>query len=307
MVVRGIGMKKLLLGTAMVAAAFAASTGSGGAATLDDVMARLDSLQRDNQAMRKEIATLRQNNSQAPRQAAVPANAPSRALPANISTAMAADMPSRGYYKSVPVEGPYNWTGFYAGANAGYAAGRETSAFASVDGLGVPFSFGRRVSYDGLFGGGQLGYNLQMSNFVFGVEADIQFADIGGLSRAMTPPPGSFAASNKLDAFGTVRGRLGYAFGNFMPYVTGGFAAGRNTFTFTAPLAGLTASDSAIQTGWTAGAGLEYGVSGGWTVRAEYLHVDLGSGGYLPDLIPAITFPTTSRFDLVRGAVNYRF
>jgi outer membrane immunogenic protein len=295
-------MKNLLLGTAMVSAAFAGSVGSVGAATLDDVMARLDSLQRDNQAMRKEIATLRQNNAQATRQAAVPANAPSRSLPPNVSTAMAADLPaSRGYYKATPVEGPYNWTGVYAGANAGYAFGDETSIQRNlVPPVGLQVA--DQASYDGFAGGLQIGYNYQIGQLVFGIEADAQAASIGDRFHGVNN--GALFVSNRLDTFGTVRGRVGYTFDRFMPYVTGGFAVGRNTFTVQA----LGIQDSAIHTGWTAGGGIEYGFRDNWTVKAEYLHVDLSEQQYLNGTFGNVFgLFSNMKYDFVRAGVNYRF
>lgn len=292
-------MKKFLLSTAIVSAAFAASVGASSAASLDDVMSELKSIRRDNEAMRKEIATLRQNNAQATRQVASPANAPSRALPPNVSTAMAADLPaSRGYYKAMPVEGPYNWTGFYAGLNAGYAYGDETTS------ISTPAVFASGADVNGFFGGGQIGYNLQLGNIVLGVEGDIQYANIASPSHIVIPPPGALLASNKVEAFGTARARIGYAFDRVLVYGTGGFAAGQNSLSIS--LAGDPLAESRMHTGWAAGGGIEYGIRDGWSVKAEYLHVDLGSQDYLPILSPSKT-SVDLQFDLVRAGVNYRF
>ena len=304
-------MKTFLLGTAIVSAAFATSIGSGSAATLDDVMGQLQSMQRDNQAirrdneaMRKELAALRQNTAPATRQAGLPVNAQSRVLPANLSNAMAADLPaSRGYYKAMPVEGPYNWTGFYAGLNAGYGFGDERTVFSSAAAGGT---FAGGGDYNGFSGGAQSGYNIQFGNVVAGIEADIQYANIGG---TFSPIGLSGAkARNTLNSFGTVRGRIGYAFDRFLPYVTGGFAAGQNTnhFGVIGTLSSL--ADTAVHTGWAAGGGLEYGIRDGWSVKAEYLHIELDGQNYQNGvlLVPA-TVNTEMKFDIVRGGVNYRF
>jgi len=294
---------KTISAAAVLAATLAGSGLSASAATLDDVMARLDSLQRDNQAMRKEIAALRQKEARSSRSQPV-VDAPNRTLPSNVSTAMAADLPARGYYKAAPVEGSYNWTGFYAGGNAGYAFGKETSAERSLVPPTAGLEINDRISYDGYAGGIQAGYNYQVGQFVFGVEADIQAASVGERFHIVDPIT-PLSAANKLDSFGTVRGRIGYAFDRLMPYVTGGFAAGRNTFTFTST---GSVQDSAIHTGWTAGGGVEYGIGDHWSVKAEYLYVDLNEQRYFNGAFRnesgLFSKPT---YSFARGGVNYRF
>ena len=175
----------------------------------------------------------------------------------------------------------------------------------------------------GGFGGGQLGYNFQFGSFVLGVETDIQGSDIQGsgsnaifnpaiggapatpispVCRATIAAPGGVpggvcAGKSDLDVdwFGTVRGRLGYAWGGTLLYVTGGLAYGgvRSSFGYTdnnfeliALKNGMTTiatgtqgrvSNSATQTGWVAGAGVEYKISPSWSLKGEYQYVDLGS------------------------------
>jgi outer membrane immunogenic protein len=291
-----------------------ASDVSGKAATLDDVIARLESLQRDNQAirrdnaaMRKEISALRQREQTQPTgNGILTPEYGQKPLPQSASTAMAADVPGP-YYKATPIEGPYNWSGVYAGLNAGYAFGQDTT---TVDGFGTATS-----DYQGFLGGGQVGFNWQYSGLVFGVEADVQFAAIGGSSSLLTTGGGGgpFASSltnNKLDAFGTVRGRIGYAFDRVLVYGTGGFAAGRNTVSATqlvslggGDLITVYSTDSTVHTGWVAGGGLEYGFRAGWSAKAEYLHIGLDSKSTLLNDSVSAQF----KFDLVRGGVNYRF
>ena len=105
-------------------AALAASFGSGSAATLDDVMARLDSLQRDNQAMRKEIAALRKKvQRSAAAQTGDIRNAPSRQLSPATIDGLAADAPMKGHY--VEPSQAFSWSGFYLGMHAGYGWGSE--------------------------------------------------------------------------------------------------------------------------------------------------------------------------------------
>lgn len=300
-------MKRFWCGIVLVFAALAASFGSGSAATLDDVMAQLQSMQRDNQAirrdneaMRKELAALRRMSAQDSRQSVAPANAPSRSLLPSATGAMAADMPAKQAYYGATPYAPYNWSGFYAGANAGYGVGDETISIG--DPAIATLSIGAHTS--GFVGGGQIGYNLQLDRIVLGIEADIQYAAIGGRQHHLDP--GFLFAANKLDAFGTARGRIGFAFDRFLPYVTGGFAAGRNTLTlFQIGVSSI--SEAAVHSGWTAGAGLEYGVRDGWSVKAEYLHVDLGSKEYFSGFFGGATTNAELKFDLVRAGVNYRF
>ncbi len=185
---------------------------------------------------------------------------------------------------AMPVKAPvtaappaFSWTGFYIGGNTGYAWG---------SGSGATESYG--IQTDGWFAGGQVGYNYQFQNNVLvGLETDIQGGDMTGGGNGLT---------SKLDYFGTVRARLGYAFDRVLPYVTGGMAYGRNTIN----AYGLDSSNTHV--GWTAGAGLEYAMTNNWTARAEYLYTDLGSKAY--DNIGTDAGVTAST---ARLGVNYKF
>jgi|GEM_PF-1022324 len=306
-------MNTRILAAAAFAAAFIAPAAQSSAATLDDVVARLDAIQRENAAMRQENSVMRREIAALRREKTRPeatafnttppaSSAPSRDLPARVSSAMAA-APAAGYvsYKAAPVAGPYDWSGFYAGLNAGYAFGRDTTFFP-----GIPLTLSS--DYDGFFGGGQIGYSWQYGALVLGVEADIQAAAIGGRMSSASIGNVDLTINNKMDAFGTVRGRVGYAFDRVLVYGTGGFAAGRNTSSFSfAGLSGgnpvqISGSDSAIHTGWAAGAGLEYGLRDGWSLKGEYLHIEL-------DPVTLQTGPSSPQFkyDIVRSGVNYHF
>ncbi|WAC25687.1 outer membrane protein [Ancylobacter sp. SL191] len=164
----------------------------------------------------------------------------------------------------------FSWTGFYIGANAGYGWG---AADASDD-------------TNGFLGGIQAGYNWQTAgNFVLGIEADLQASNIE-------------SPTYQLDYFGTVRARAGFAFDQAMIYGTGGFAYGRGTY----QLNGL--SNDQTQTGWTIGAGGEYAFAPNWTVKAEYLYLDLGKETYDTAVGP-IDVGTTA--NILRAGVNYKF
>lgn len=246
-----------------------------------------------------------------------------------IGTASAADLAARPYTKAPPMAvAVYNWTGWYVGVNGGYAWGDSTGSLSSftpdfgpaVTAGGTPRFLGAK--HQGGFGGGQVGYNWQTSAWVFGLETDIQGASIGGTSTVVFPGGGGIVPSvstgrDHIDWFGTVRGRVGFAANNVLFYGTGGFAYGGVHTTasniFTPGTAGtFNGSSSATRVGWTAGAGIEWGFAPNWSLKGEYLHVDLGSSN--TTIFDPVNFPLSSatysfhhEFDAVRVGVNYRF
>jgi outer membrane immunogenic protein len=192
--------------------------------------------------------------------------------------ASAADMGARPMYTKAPVMAVYNWTGAYIGINGGGGWGSSN--------VGGDLS-------GGVFGG-QLGYNWQNGQAVFGIETDIQWSGIDGTSTVA----GS-AVTVGSDWFGTVRGRLGYAFDRSLLYVTGGLAYGN--VNGTSPFS----SFSTTNTGWALGGGLEFALQGPWTMKVEYLHVDLGDNNLT---VPAATVRNVDfSADIVRAGLNYRF
>ncbi|WP_315838389.1 outer membrane protein [Bradyrhizobium prioriisuperbiae] len=234
------------------------------------------------------------------------------ALVAGAGAASAADLPARVYTKAPPMlVQAYNWTGFYAGVNAGVGFGRSKTDLA-VPGLGDEHS---RLGGLGALGGAQIGYNLQTGNFlglgniVFGVEADIQGADLqDNRTCYYFCAPGAGAAINqKLDWFGTARGRVGIASGPVFSYFTGGFAYGNVKTTIT-DLSGLTAPStfSSTRTGWTIGSGVEAALGGNWTGKVEYLYVDLGTQSGINTAVP-YTYSSEIREHIFRAGLNYRF
>jgi outer membrane immunogenic protein len=134
-----------------------------------------------------------------------------------------------------------------------------------------------RANVNGFIGGGQAGYNWQRGTWLLGIEADFQGSDERGSGDVCTVagcPAGStaFTANYKLDWFGTVRGRVG-----FLPaervllYATGGLAYGH--FAADAPL--LPLSWGSTRAGWTVGGGVEAAIDHNWSVKLEYLYMDL--------------------------------
>nr|WP_244549209.1 carbohydrate porin [Bradyrhizobium canariense] len=193
----------------------------------------------------------------------------------------------------------YDWTGFYIGGHVGYGGGSLGPGTNPIPEQGVVFP----PSITGLIGGYEAGYNRQLANHVvLGVEADASFASPLDAPRLA---PGPFDTS--LDYVSTVRGRVGYAFGNWMPYVTGGFAWGHSHVNLNDAPGSIFAAPGQIQTGWTAGAGVEFAVGGNWSAKLEYDYIDLARRTY--DLssfgLPSVNVdPSVHLFKL---GLNYRF
>ena len=205
----------------------------------------------------------------------------------------------------------------FIGANIGYGWGDFEQAFdAEVIILG-PLSEGFDADGDGILGGAQAGFNWQTGQFVFGVEVDVQAVNIdGGANRFFDFGLATLDAdvSTEIDWFGTARGRIGFVpTERLMVYGTGGFAFGETTSSASYD-AGIFGSDSAsskdTRTGWAAGAGAEYAFADNWTLKAEYLYVDLGEETFLnlvePGLLEAdLTSDVT--LQTVRLGINYKF
>ncbi|MCC8941536.1 porin family protein [Bradyrhizobium sp. Arg68] len=192
--------------------------------------------------------------------------------------ASAADMAARApYVKAPPPAAIYNWTGFYIGGFGGYAS--ENS--------GNP-------KMEGGFGGGTVGYNWQAGNFVYGLEADGAWADVNASVSGF-----GVTVKSKIEALGTVRGRVGFAVDQVLFYGTGGYAWVDNKLSVTA--LGVTASQSNFHSGWTVGAGIEAFIAPQWSLKGEYLYRSLDSETYFG--VPSGTLELHS----VQFGVNYHF
>ena len=199
--------------------------------------------------------------------------------------ASAADLPSRKGPVAAPVYVPpaFTWTGFYIGANAGYGWGNVNTNGFTLTNTG---------DLNGFVGGAQVGYNSQMGQFVVGLEADIQGADLSTGNSL-------FGTRVKTDYFGTVRGRVGVAFDRFLPYITGGWAYG-NVKTSVPGFA--ISSDNSHTGGWALGGGLEYAFTNNLIGGVEYLYVDLGDKRVLNTGAKVGT-----DFSVVRARLSYKF
>lgn len=260
--------------------------------------------------------------------------------------ALAADIDARTYTKAPAVEAVYNWSGFYAGASAGYGWKDPTvtlspnDQFSSTLAAGIPPA---SFNISGAFGGFQAGYNQQFnSGWLLGLETDFNFSNIKGNGASSTVAIGSAFSSivnEHVDWFGTVRGRLGYVVSpNLLFYGTGGFAYGRvrqqtsyhdneggvTVLDFSGPSVTdvgcpsrsdcYVGASTRLATGWTLGGGLEYAIWSHWTAKLEYQYVNLGSNNFQQSAIifdgPPSTISThysDTAFHTVRAGLNYHF
>lgn len=246
------------------------------------------------------------------------------------TAASAADLAPKPYVKAPLLVDPgYNWTGFYAGLNAGYSWGRSNATVVPT----TPVAVSIRQNVDGGLGGGQIGYNWQVDpKWVLGVEADIQ--GTGERGRSIDPLTalrigavgitGTANSCTDFPWFATFRGRAGLlADPSLLLYATGGLAVGEVRFgtqaTLTAQLfdganspvgapltrVGAAVSESQTRWGWTAGAGIEKKFNRDWSAKLEYLYLDLGAATYFG----GTANETAVKFHdhVLRAGFNYQF
>jgi opacity protein-like surface antigen len=201
---------------------------------------------------------------------------------------------------------PVNWTGFYFGGHGAYLS--SDTAY--------PGSTAPSQSFDGALLGLQAGYNWQIGNVVLGAEADISFGNIKDALR-----DGNFLGySGKIDTMGTVRGRLGYSFGNVMPYLTAGYGWVRLEQGSTCPDAApfgvcsftgkYDVASKETFSGFVWGGGVEWAIARQWSLKAEVLFMDLDRESYTATIpnVGKVTSPVDLNVDyLAKVGVNYRF
>ena len=204
------------------------------------------------------------------------------------TAASAADMQARPYSKAPPaaVVAAYNWSGFYIGAMGGYGWDSGNSS--------------------GGFGGGTIGYNWQLpaSQFVFGIEVDAAGASI---KDSLTADLGGGVLATeelKINSFGSVTGRAGFAMDAALIYAKGGYAWANRKDSVSVPGLG-SISDSHTHTGYTLGGGIEYMFAPNWSAKGEYMFTSLGSENYnlLGDQQPSGNID----FHTIKVGVNYHF
>ena len=244
--------------------------------------------------------------------------------------AVAADLPVEApiYVERPPAVGLLNWTGFYFGANLGYARSPgstdidvcELAAAQCGNGAGViglPFlSLSENLS--GVLGGVQAGANWQTGNAVFGIEGDIQGTsqsvsststtiDVNGFINTVPGTPVTASSSEKVTSTSTLRGRLGIASGRVLYYFTGGGAFW--TWSSNVTVSGLgTANLSSFQSGGAIGGGAEVAITPNWTVKAEYLYLESTRFSNAPFFArPDVVINSRIRDNVFRVGINYMF
>jgi outer membrane immunogenic protein len=226
------------------------------------------------------------------------------ALAIAASAAQAADLPSRyappPMIAAVPV---FTWTGFYVGVNAGYGWNTNDNNNFVDPVLGVVSTGG---DDGGFVGGGQVGYNYQIGQFVIGLETDIQYADLGG-GRNTFGQAAFLGDNNDGNWFGTVRARAGFAFDRALIYATGGFAygdIGSGSSVLVGPNGAFVGSSDSTNTGWVVGGGIEYAFTNNLTAKLEGLYVNLDTEN---NNFGAFADNNNAEFGVVRAGLNYKF
>ena len=230
--------------------------------------------------------------------------------------AMAADLGLRKSYlpgAETPVTPASPWTGAYAGVNAGGGFGRVT------DPTVTPLT--GAIKSGGVLGGVQVGYNQQIGDFVFGLEADYALARLkGDVSTSVKDFSfgggvwsGAAKAESRLESFGTVRARAGVAMNSALFFATGGWAFGRNKIMTSGTLTDAIShrsltfnnADSKSMSGWTLGGGVEYAFMQNVTAKLEYLYADLGKSTFSSGAFGST--PVSNKVSIIRAGVNYRY
>ncbi len=221
--------------------------------------------------------------------------------------AVAADLAARPYTKApAMIAAVYDWSGFYIGANGGWGQSRN-----SWDFLPGVLTFGEG-SHDASGGtvGGQVGYRWQAGTWVFGVEAQGNWADFKGSNISLFDA--TVRNESRIDAFGLFTGQVGYAANNVLFYVKGGAAVTSNDYRrfFAATNTLFASSNDDTRWGGTVGVGLEYGFAPNWSFGVEYNHL------FMQDPTLAFTTPgglfagnarVDQDVDLVTARLNYKF
>jgi outer membrane immunogenic protein len=215
---------------------------------------------------------------------------------------------------------PPIWTGFYVGANmgAGFGVhaltnGQSSSGGADVPDDGVMVGAGNST---GILGGGQVGYNYQMGQFVFGLEGEIDASGVGG--HTMLHPRGASGDfDNSTDWVAMTTGRIGAVFhGDTLFYLKAGLAWDENTYklSVTSPFeSGTYPSLTDSRIGWVLGFGAEYEIAPQWTAKAEYDYIDFGTqtvsfprGTGSVDVVGAFTTDIDQKLHVVKVGVSHK-
>jgi outer membrane immunogenic protein len=229
-------------------------------------------------------------------------------LVAMSGSAIAADLAARPYKAPPPVVAAiYDWSGFYIGANGGW--GESRNCWGVVPLSGVTIADGCASRSGGLFGG-QLGYRWQSGQFVFGLEAQGDWADLSGSHVSVVNP--LFTTGVKVDAVGLFTGQIGYAWNASLFYLKGGAATTRNRFDITSIATGVdVASATSNRWGGAVGIGWEYGFAPNWSAGIEYDHLFMGDSNNSFSVVNPLLAGAANRIsqdvDMVTLRFNYKF
>jgi outer membrane immunogenic protein len=223
--------------------------------------------------------------------------------------ASAADLAARPYTKAPPpmVAPIYDWTGFYIGANGGWAQSRNCWDFVFV---GATFGEGCNERSGGVIGG-QIGYRWQANQWVFGLEAQGDWADLSSQRVSLFDP--TLSLRTKTDGIGLFTGQIGYAWNQTLLYVKGGAAVTSNRFSILDNLnfGAELASASSTRWGGVVGVGFEYGFTPNWSFGVEYDHLFMGDANNTFTIVAPFAAVINNRVsqdvDMVTLRLNYRF
>lgn len=227
----------------------------------------------------------------------------SAALLLSSTSAFAADAIIYNDPAPAAIADTFSWSGGYIGVNAGYAGGKFKTDITADEELGMSLS----SNASGFIGGVQAGYNWQIDKTIFGLETDLQIANVKSDFTVTFADLDVFNLGTKVSWFGTTRARIGYTpVDRFMVYATGGVAYGKVK---TYIEADETSSLSKTKFGYTVGAGAEYAITNNVTLKTEYLYTDLGKMKFdlIQDIPDAGQGAAKSAFHTVRVGLNYKF
>src|ERR1700681_4164637 len=236
-------------------------------------------------------------------------------LAASVAGASAADLPAQPYTRAMPmIPAGWDWSGFYWGGNGGWGSSRN--CWDNITPAGALIGAEGCHNATGGVAGGQFGYRTQSYAWVFGFEAQGDWAGLRGsqVSNAFFfAVPGYLTNRSRIDAFGLFTGQIGYAWGNTLLYVKGGAAVTAARFkdlVTTSGIIGATGTDT--RAGGTVGVGLEYGFAPRWSVGVVYDHLFMGTRRVNMSSLAFVSSTVAidrirQDVDLITARVNYTF